>query len=329
MKERKAPNLLPKTQAQTFNATPSTIYMSGTVHTAIVIAGPTCSGKTAVATEIARKLGTAIVSADSRQCYEGMSIGTAQPTAEELAMAKHYFVNCFPITTALTVADYEQLALGYLQEIFAQHNTAIVCGGTGLYIKALTDGIDAMPPTDPTIEAEVNNNYQQHGLSWLQEQVLQADPEFYITGEIHNPARLVRALIFKLSTGQSITEYRTGVRKERPFRIIKVGLELPRAELYARINHRVDVMMQQGLEAEVAALLPYRQLKNLQTVGYAELIDYMVGKCPLAQATDKIKQHTRNYAKRQLTWFKRDPDYTWFRADDADVADKIITLSGL
>lgn len=304
-------------------------YMNGTVHTAIVIAGPTCSGKTAVATEIARKLSTAIVSADSRQCYKGMSIGTAQPTADELAMAKHYFINCFPITTALTVADYEQLALGYLEEIFAQHKTAIVCGGTGLYIKALTDGLDAMPPADPTIEAVVNNSYQQQGISWLQEQVLHTDPEFYSTGEIHNPARLVRALVFKLSTGQSITEYRTGVRKERPFRIIKVGLELPRAELYARINHRVDVMMQQGLEAEVAALVPYRQLKNLQTVGYAELIDYMEGKCTLTQAIDKIKQHTRNYAKRQLTWFKRDLEYTWFRADDADVADKIIALSGL
>lgn len=255
-----------------------------------------------------------------------MAIGTAQPTAEELAEVKHYFINEFPVTTSLTAADYEQLALGYLDKLFKTHDTAVVCGGTGLYIKALCEGMDEMPAINKTIEAEINSTYQQQGIEWLQQTVAKEDPEFYALGEVQNPARLLRALIFKKSTGQSILKYRSGKRKERPFNIIKIGIELPREVLYQRINHRVDIMMKQGLLNEVKTLYPQKELKNLQTVGYTELFDYVDGSCTLDEAIDKIKQHTRNYAKRQITWFGKDKDMHWLQADDENIIDKILKL---
>jgi tRNA dimethylallyltransferase len=281
-----------------------------------VIAGPTAVGKTAIAIQLAKHLGTEIISADSRQCYQKMTIGTAKPSAEELAQVRHYFVDEFPVTQSLTAADYETLALGYLETIFRTHNTAVLCGGTGLYIKALCNGLDDMPVIDENIAAQVNDHYQLNGLQWLQQTVQMEDPEFYKRGEIQNPARLIRALIFKRSTGESIVDFRTGTRKQRGFETIKIGLELPRETLYDRINCRVDQMMEQGLLEEVKELYPLRQLKNLQTVGYSELFDHLDRKLTLEEAVDKIKQHTRNYAKRQLTWFKKDKDFTWFQADD-------------
>lgn len=255
-----------------------------------------------------------------------MSIGTAKPTPEELATVKHYFIHEFPITQELSAADYEQLALSYLGEIFTTRNTAIICGGTGLYIKALCEGLDAMPPSNPAIEEEVETQYANNGIEWLQQTIAKEDPEFYTTGEIQNPSRMLRALSFIRTNGQSIIHYRTNTAKQRPFRIIKISLELPREVLYARINHRVDLMIQQGLEEEVRNLLPYKHLKNLQTVGYAELFDYFDGKCTLKEAIDKIKQHTRNYAKRQLTWFRKDPQIHWFPADAPTLTDKILQL---
>lgn len=255
-----------------------------------------------------------------------MNIGTAKPTPEEQKGIKHYFIDEFPVTTALSAADYERLALGYIDEIFRLHDTAVVCGGTGLYIKALAEGVDDMPAVDEAIDKAVNESYMQQGMQWLQEAVMQEDPAFYSQAEINNPARLLRALVFKRSTGESITNYRTGAIKERPFKIIKVGLELPREALYDRINRRVDMMMAEGLEQEARQLYPLRHLKNLQTVGYAELFSYFDGDCTLAEAVDKIKQHSRNYAKRQLTWFKKDKDTTWFAADDAHVVDKIVAM---
>ena len=294
--------------------------------TVYIIAGPTAVGKTAVAISLARKLGTDIVSADSRQCYRDMSIGTAKPSADELQQVKHYFINEFPVTTALTAADYETLALQYLDKIFATHSTAVVCGGTGLYIKALCEGLDDMPATDPAIDKEVQEQYAAHGIGWLQQAVMEEDIDFYHQGEVQNPARMMRALAFVRTTGRSIVHYRTQTKKQRPFNIIKVGLELPREKLYDRINKRVDIMMAAGLLAEVTALLPYKESKNLQTVGYAELFEYLDGKCTLQEATDKIKQHSRNYAKRQMTWFKKDTDMHWLSADDERLVEKILAL---
>lgn len=283
-------------------------------------------GKTAAAIALARRLGTAIVSADSRQCYEGMNIGTAKPDAGELVAVPHYFINCFPPTTSLSAADYEKLALGYLQDIFTTHDTAVVCGGTGLYIKALCEGLDEMPDTNPDINAQIETTYKEQGIIWLQQAIAAEDPEFYKTGEIHNPARMLRALAFVRTTGTSITQYRTRQPKVRPFSIVKVALDLPREVLYTRINKRVDIMLSQGLVAEVQALIPYRHLKNLQTVGYAEIFDYLDGNCTVQEATEKIKQHSRNYAKRQITWFKKDTQFNWLSANDPELIEKIVQL---
>jgi tRNA dimethylallyltransferase len=282
------------------------------IPTLIVIAGPTASGKTAVAIELAKRFRTSIISADSRQCYQGMAIGTAQPTAEEQAAVKHYFVNQFPVTQVQTAASFERLALGWLEEIFASGNIAIVCGGTGLYIHALCEGLDAMPEVDEAIAAGIETDYRAKGLEWLQETLRREDPEFAgASAEWQNPSRLKRALAFKRATGQSILEYRSGQKKERPFRIVKYALDLPRDILYARINERTLRMMKAGLPEEVRTMMPYRGLPPLQTVGYAELFDYLDGKCTLEQAADKIAQHTRNYAKRQITWFRKDPEMQW------------------
>lgn len=292
----------------------------------IIIAGPTAVGKTAIAIELAKLLNTEVISADSRQCYRGMPIGTAQPSAEERATVPHHFVDCYDVQEALSAADFERFALEKLNDIFSRSQHAVVCGGTGLYIKALCEGLDEMPPIDPTINQQVLDNYAAKGLDWLREELLIKDPEFAASGEMENPARMLRALAFKISVGKSIVQFRTAIKKERPFQIIKIGLELPREQLYERINQRVEMMMQQGLLQEVQQLYPHKYLKNLQTVGYAELFEYLENKMTLAQAVEKIKQHSRNYAKRQLTWFKRDDEWKWFMASEAEIARKISEL---
>lgn len=294
--------------------------------TAYIIAGPTAVGKTAIAIALAKRLDTAIVSADSRQCYREMSVGTAKPTTVELEEVKHYFIDTHSVTTALDAADYETLALGYLQNIFAAHDAAVVCGGTGLYIKALCEGLDTMPAVSEEIVRDVNNEYETRGLQWLQHAVMEEDPDFYKEGEIKNPARLLRALIFKRSVGESIVNYRTGEKKKRDFRIVRVGLELPREVLYERINMRVDKMMADGLLDEVRNLYSLRHLKNLQTVGYSELFEHIEGLYTLQEAVDKIKQNTRHYAKRQMTWFRKDKEMHWLQADDPQVVDNILVL---
>lgn len=298
--------------------------MTPHINTVYVIAGPTAVGKTAIAIALAQRLGTSIISADSRQCYREMTIGTAKPTDEELQAVKHYFINSHSITEHLTTADYERLALEYLDKIFEQTNTAVVCGGTGLYIKSLCEGIDPMPEVDAGIEAEANQQYRENGIEWLQQCIRDEDPAFYESGEVQNPVRMLRALTFVRSTGKSIMKYRTGNKKKRPFNIVKIALDLPREVLYERINKRVDIMMMEGQLEEAKRLYPQRDIKNLQTVGYSELFDYIDGKYDLPTAIEKIKQHTRNYAKRQLTWFRKDKEFQWLQADDPAVVDKIL-----
>ncbi len=291
-----------------------------------VIVGPTAVGKTDVSIALAQRLGTAIISADSRQCYTQMNIGTAKPTSAQMHGVQHYFIDEFPVTQNLSAADFEALALRYLDEIFTKHTTAVVSGGTGLYIKSLCEGLDEMPETDPNIAILIETAYKQNGLEWLQQQLQQDDQEFYNCGEIQNPARLMRALSFVRSTGKSITSYRTDTKKERPFKIVKAGLELPRELLFTRINTRVDKMIKEGLLVEAEGLYTYREHKNLQTVGYTEIFDHIEGKWSIAEAIDKIKQHTRNYAKRQMTWFKKDKEITWFNPTDEHIVDKILAL---
>ena len=297
-----------------------------TSKTVFVIAGPTAVGKTEISISLAERLNTCIISADSRQCYKEMTIGTAKPSSEELQHIRHYFIDDFSVIQNISAADYEEFSLKCLDEIFKNNDNAVVCGGTGLYIKALTEGLDEMPAVNEVIEAEVNREFREKGLAWLQDALRKEDPVFFELAEVQNPSRLIRALTFKRSTGSSIAEYRTGNKKQRPFHVIKCVLELPREELYERINTRVDVMMQQGLLEEVKKLLSYKNLKNLQTVGYTELFDYLEGKYDLEEAVSKIKQHTRNYAKRQLTWFRKDKDYYWLNVKDPMIVEKLLAL---
>ena len=294
--------------------------------TVIIIAGPTAVGKTAIAIKLAQYFNTSIISADSRQCYKEISIGTAKPSPEELNAVRHYFIDSFPVTEHITAAGYERLALGYLDEIFAGHQVAVVCGGTGLYLKALSEGLDDMPAVNTELEEAVNEEYKTKGVKWLQEEVAKQDPIFYDQGEKDNPARLLRALVFKLSTGESILNYRTGRQKQRNFRMFKIVLELPREVLYERIDQRVDQMMKDGLLDEAKAMYSYRHLKNLQTVGYTELFQFFDGRYSLEEAVEKIKQHTRNYAKRQVTWFKKEKDAVYMTASDENIIERMVQL---
>ncbi len=292
--------------------------------TCLVIAGPTAVGKTALAIAVAQALGTEILSADSRQCYQGMAIGTAQPTPEERAFVPHHFVDCFSVTEGLNAGFYEGYGLRILDEIFRKKDVAVVCGGTGLYIKALLEGLDEMPPVIPEIAGAVEAGYKENGPDWLRERLLEEDPKTFAVIDNRNPARLLRALSFHRSTGKSLVDFRKNTPVERPFRVVKIALDLPRPVLYDRIHQRVDAMMGNGLLEEVKAMLPYRDLRPLQTVGYSELFRHLDGKWTLEEAVDKIKQHTRNYAKRQLTWFRNAGGYEWISAERPDAVAKIL-----
>lgn len=279
--------------------------------TVIIIVGPTAVGKSAAAIRLARRLKTRIISADSRQCYRELDIGVAKPTPEELALVQHYFINSHSITEEVSAATFEQLALQWTADIFRTSPVAVMVGGTGLYIRAFTDGLDTIPPVDQSIRSHIRLQYEEHGLDWLQEEVRKYDPAFYDTGEILNPQRLMRALEVRMSTGQSILSFRTKQRRQRPFGIRTIGLQLPKDQLHQQINDRVDAMMRAGLTEEVERLRPYRSHNALQTVGYKEMFDYLDGKCTLGTAVAAIKTNTRQYAKRQLTWFHRDLSVRW------------------
>ncbi|PUZ22563.1 tRNA dimethylallyltransferase [Chitinophaga costaii] len=295
------------------------------MNTAIIIAGPTAAGKTSLAIRLARHFGTRIISADSRQCYREITIGTAKPTPAQLAAVPHYFINSHSIREQVSAGIYERLSLGYAAAIFASHPVAIICGGTGLYLRAFAEGIDEMPAIPPPVREAVRQAYAQHGLPWLQAQLQQRDPAFYATAETGNPHRLLRALEVLEATGHSISSFRTSSPHPRDFRIIKIGVTLPKPELHANIHQRVDEMMAEGLVEEVRSVLPYRSHNALQTVGYQELFQYLDGTLSLPEAVDQIKTHTRQYAKRQLTWFARDQDYHWFNPQEEEKIIAFIT----
>lgn len=279
--------------------------------TCIVIAGPTAVGKTSFAIRLAQHLGTSIISADSRQCFKELNIGVARPSPEELQLIPHYFIASHSIHEEVNAVVFEQYALQKIAAIFDQHDTAVMIGGTGLYIKAFCDGIDELPPVNEKIRQQIIDNYQQYGLTWLQNETAKTDPVYFAQGEIKNPQRLMRALEVKISSGRSIVSFQKQQKKERDFNIIKIGLELPREQLVLRINQRVDALLQQGLLDEVKALQPFKNLNALQTVGYRELFDHFDGLGSLESAIEKIKINTRQYAKRQMTWFKKDPEIHW------------------
>jgi tRNA dimethylallyltransferase len=295
--------------------------------TLIVVAGPTAVGKTAAAIKLAQHYNTVILSADSRQFFKEMSIGTAKPTSVELAAAKHYFIDSHSITESFNVGDFETEGLELLDKLFKVHDVVILAGGSGLYIKAICEGFDNLPTVEPGIRERLNNELAEKGIIHLQEKLAAADPVYFYEVDIHNPQRLIRALEIFESTGKPFSSYRTANTRQRPFNIVKIGLNLPREQLYNRINERVDIMVAEGLVKEAENLILYREANALKTVGYNELFDYFDGKTDMHTAIELIKQHTRQFAKRQLTWFNKDKEMVWanpFGDDLVGLSDRLL-----
>jgi tRNA dimethylallyltransferase len=292
--------------------------------TCIIIVGPTAAGKTALSLQLAEYFDTAIISADSRQCYRELDIGVAKPGAAELQKIKHYFINSHSIHEVVNAGIFETYSLRAVHEICERHNIAVMAGGTGLYIRAFCYGMDAMPEVKEELREWVREQYHALGISWLQQMLKQHDQLFYAKGEMQNPQRMMRALEMKLSSGTSILKWHSLPQKQRDFSIIKIGVELPRTEIYHNINERVDAMIEQGLLEEAKSLYPYRNINALQTVGYSELFDYIDRRFTLHEAVDAIKKNTRHYAKRQITWFKKDNTISWFSpGNKTDIIDFI------
>lgn len=282
----------------------------------VVIVGPTGCGKTDLSIRLAEHYRAPIISTDSRQFYRGLPIGTAQPTADQLARAEHHFIASHSLTDEVNCGSYEVMALERLEELFKAHSTVIAVGGSGLYVRALCEGMDDLPEADEALRKELTRRIESEGLESLCEELKRLDPIYYEQVDRQNPARVQRALEVCLQTGMPYSSLRTGERRERPFEIIKIGVNLPREELYARIDRRVELMMEEGLEAEARAALPYRELNALQTVGYKELFLYFDGEITKEEAVALIQRNSRRYAKRQLTWFRRDEEVAWFRPDE-------------
>ncbi len=273
--------------------------------TCIIVSGPTAVGKTSQAIELALKNNTQIISADSRQCFKELNIGVAKPSDEQLQKVKHYFINSHSIHQEVNARIFEDYALEAVSEIFEKNDIAVMVGGTGLYIRAFIEGLDEIPEVDEFVRKEINQKYLLNGFDWLQNELKSNDPVFFAKGEMQNPQRMLRALEVKLSTGKSILDFHSQKKVKRDFEIKVSLLELPREELYNNINFRVDQMMENGLLKEAESLYPYKHLNALQTVGYKELFDYFDGKISLEKAVEEIKKNTRHYAKRQMTWFKK------------------------
>lgn len=278
----------------------------------VVVAGPTAVGKTATAIELATHFNSEILSADSRQFYKELTIGTAKPSPNELAKIPHHFINSLSITDYYSAANFEKDALKLVDSLFKNHNVIFVCGGTGLFIKALLEGLDDIPAADELIRQELENIYEEKGMEVLQNELKQVDSLTYTTIDLNNKQRVIRALEVFRSTGKSFSTFKTNLKQNRNFESLQIVLELPRQELYNRINTRVDAMMHEGLLKEAENVFAYKTENALQTVGYKELFDYFENKLSLTEAIEKIKQHTRNLAKRQLTWFRKNKNTHWF-----------------
>ena len=279
----------------------------------IVIAGPTASGKTQIAIDIAKYFDTEIISADSRQCYQEMNIGVAKPSNKDLTTVKHHFINSHSIQDEMNAGIYERYALETLHNIFKKKNIAVLTGGTGMYINALLNGIDQIPHIDKEIRNNIRHNFELYGMEWLQTELKQKDAETFFSIDRDNPHRLMRALEVIAQTGKSITSFQNKTAVQRNFNTIKIALDWDREILYKRINERVDIMMAEGLLDEAKTLYAHRHLKALQTVGYKELFDFFDNKISLDFAVEEIKKNTRRYAKRQITWFKNKNNFQWMQ----------------
>lgn len=283
---------------------------------AIIIGGPTASGKTSLAIDIAKYFSTDIISCDSRQCYREMNIGVAKPSVEELQSVPHHFINSHSVTEEVNAAFFESYALSIAKNIFERSDHLVMVGGTGLYIKAFAEGIDHIPAIPAEIRKQVMDQYDQHGMQWLQHEVKMQDHLYFSSGEIFNPQRLMRALEVKLATGRSIREYQKQFPLKRDFIVEKFAIAIDRGELIRRIDLRVENMIEAGLVDEVRSLLPYKDLPAMKTVGYQEIFDHLDGRLTLDQAIERIKINTRQYAKRQMTWFRKQ-QFTWIAPGDA------------
>ena len=282
----------------------------------LVVVGPTGSGKTDLGIRLALHYGAPILSTDSRQVYRGMPIGTAQPSVDQLQAVEHHFIASHDLTDNLNCGEYEVQALARLKELFADHDWVVAVGGSGLYVRALCEGMDDLPQADEPLRRKLEHRLAEEGLGALAEELRELDPEYCRTADLNNPARVMRALEVCLQTHMPYSRQRTGERRPRPFEIVKIGIDLPRDVLYDRINRRVDRMLADGLEAEARALYPYRELNALKTVGYREFFYYFDGRIGYDEAVELIKRNSRRYAKRQLTWFRRDSEIRWFAPDD-------------
>ena len=286
--------------------------------TLIALIGPTGIGKTDLSLNIAEHYNTEIISADSRQLYADLKIGTAAPTPEQLARVKHHFVGTLQLTDYYSAAQYEAEVMKKLDELFKRHNVIVLTGGSMMYVDAVCKGIDDIPTVDEETRKTLMQHYENVGLERLCAELKILDPEYYDIVDKKNPKRVIHALEICYMTGQTYTSFRTSQTKERPFNIIKVGLRREREELYARINKRVDIMMEDGLLEEAKRVYQYKDLNSLNTVGYKEMFKYLDGEWELPFAIEKIKQNSRIYSRKQVTWFKRDTDITWFHPDDTD-----------
>lgn len=280
----------------------------------IVIVGPTAVGKTALAIQIAKEFHTEIISADSRQIYRELTIGTAKPNEAELSEVPHHFINSHSISEDYDAARFGEEALLKVYSLFETQNYAVICGGSGLYIKALLEGFDDIPEIPDSVRDQLIEDFEAKGLLWLQNKMRELDPEHFKKIDQKNPMRLMRALEVKIATGKSISEFQKAVKKELPFKVVKIGLETERAKLYERIDNRMDVMIAQGLFEEAKGLYPFKDKNALQTVGYQEIFGFMDGGYEKEEAIRLLKRNSRRYAKRQLTWFKRDEQIVWFNS---------------
>lgn len=302
----------------------ATITMTMNTKRLIVVVGATASGKTDLSIALARNYNAPIISTDSRQVFKGLSIGTAYPSQEQLQAVEHHFIGERELTENFNCGEYEKQALERLEMLFKKHDTVVAVGGSGLYIRALCEGMDELPEADETLRAELAERLKNEGLESLLAQLKELDPEFYEVVDRQNPARITRALEVCLTSGCKYSQLRKAERKERDFQIVKVGITMPREQLYDRINRRVDIMIEAGLEAEARAVLPYRDCNSLRTVGYSEMFDYFDGKVTFEEAVELIKRNSRRYAKRQTTWFGRDNDIVWFNRGEEEQIIKYI-----
>jgi tRNA dimethylallyltransferase len=284
--------------------------------TLVVLLGPTGVGKTELSLKLAAHFGSPIISADSRQLYKSLPVGTAAPSLEEQKRIKHYFVGNLQLTDYYSASQFEEDAIALLAELHQSHETVLMCGGSMMYIDAVCAGIDDIPTIDENLRTELKELYDKEGLDPIRQQLKILDPIFYNQVDLKNHKRVIHALEICLMTGKPYSTLRTNVAKERPFNIVKIGLTRDRDELYERINQRVDRMLEQGLLEEARSVYPFRELNSLNTVGYKELFNYFSGEWTLDFAVEKIKQNTRIYSRKQMTWFKRDKEIRWFHPDD-------------